>query len=199
MHLVSPPFHAKGKVSTMQETLYDLVEQVQSGQNDADLILYERFRYLLERYFRKLRNNEDAKQDLIVAFLELIPHIPLSDKCCSDEQIAAYIKVSIHHAFIKISKQQAKRSEKEFVFDFNEDEILEDDIVMAKSNDVAIEQLAYLEVLTDKQKQVIFLHYFCGCSIKEIANILGISRQTANKIKNTALKNLKKNYAKWIM
>ena len=143
MHLVSPPFHAKGKVSTMQETLYDLVEQVQSGQNDADLILYERFRYLLERYFRKLRNNEDAKQDLIVAFLELIPHIPLSDKCCSDEQIAAYIKVSIHHAFIKISKQQAERSEKEFVFDFNEDEILEDDIFGLKMVDYLKKALIY--------------------------------------------------------
>ena len=44
-----------------------------------------------------------------------------------------------------------------------------------------------LNFLTDKQKQVIFYRYYCNYSDNEISEIMGISRQAVNKIKNRAL------------
>lgn len=48
--------------------------------------------------------------------------------------------------------------------------------------------------LSSKQKNVLYFIYFKDISEQEIANILGLTRQAVNKIKQTALKKIMRKY-----
>lgn len=91
-------------------------------------------------------------------------------------------KKSIYHKYIEISKQNQKREQYDCEFD---------DAINKPENKIivfSIELKQTLKTLTDKQQKVIKLLFFYGYSESEVANILHISKQAVNRLKNSALK-----------
>lgn len=168
------------------DTLYELLKEAQEGQERSTLALLERFEPLMKKY-AKMLGYEDAMQDLTLAFLNVIINMTLKEKYCSDGQIINYFSKAIYHEYIRLAKA-FYRHESEIAFDENIKTEVEEKIVETDFHD----GMDVLNVLTERQKQVVYLLYFCDFSAKEIAAILGVSRQAINKTKNNALEILRK-------
>ena len=81
--------------------LCDLVERAQRGEEAPMVELIQKFSDLFKKYARKL-NYEDAYQDIVVFFIELIKSFKLEKlQCKKDEIIVSYINVSITNFYKK--------------------------------------------------------------------------------------------------
>ena len=166
--------------------LYQLIICAKRNCNSAKIALVEQFSPIFTKYANKL-SYEDAQQDLIVFFLELLPNIP--EQLDDDAEIISYITKSIYHQYIKLAKIYSLNTETEiYIEDFQEYILLEDYF-----NNVECIVL-FKDLLSKLNKEcfrVIYLHFIQGYSIKEIADYFQVSRQKVNKSKNIALKILK--------
>ena len=133
----------------------------------------QRFLPLIRYYSKKLKS-ETAEQDLLefLYFLCCRKVKPPNDK---------YIAVCIRNEYIKLSKDI-------FIFSQFPKEIGDNSTDLDQKIDIKIS----LTKLTKNEKTVIILHFYYGFSIVEIAESFNISRQRVNKIKNVALKKLRK-------
>ena len=86
----------------MNTELYSIIQAAKNGSDQDKLAVIEQFMPLIKKYAYKLAY-EDAKEDLILFFLELIPKIPNSLE--NDRQITAYIAKSVYLHYIKLSKK----------------------------------------------------------------------------------------------
>ena len=96
--------------------LLDDILKAQSGNEDVTLLLVNQFNPLLKKYARKL-NYEDAYNDLVVEFLNLIKDIDVSNlsiKC--DGSIVSYISKSVYNCYIHKSKSNSEYLRKNFSF-----------------------------------------------------------------------------------
>ena len=142
--------------------------------NNTDFFIENaRFLPLIKYYAKKIKDVE-TENDLI-SFLYLLfcrKEKPPNDK---------YIAVCIRNEYIRLSKNK-------FVFapfvDIKGDNYIDLDLKIDIKN-------AFLG-LTEKEKRVIFLHFYCGYSIENIAEKSLVSRQNINKIKNNALNKMRK-------
>ena len=81
--------------------LIDLFRASQDNNQEAMLALLQRFHPLLKKYGRKLRY-EDAEEDLVVDFIELVKKLNLSlINNSSDGVIINYISKSVYRLFLK--------------------------------------------------------------------------------------------------
>ena len=144
-------------------------------------LILRAFRRLINHYALLLKS-EDDRQELNLFFIELLFSID-TEKFASDNSngLSRYIAVCIRNKFIELSKKKQKP-------DFDNIRFCEDYCMANDDNfELKFEISQLLNFLTDKQKQVIFYRYYCNYSDNEISEIMGISRQAVNKIKNRAL------------
>ncbi len=142
--------------------------------------LYDEFKKLIMFYAVRLYY-DDAKSDLTLFFIELLYNIDLS-RFESDESysIRNYIAVSIKNQYISLSVRNQHYNKLSNCLYDNFDGYLpnfEDRFSLRES----------LKHLSYKQKMIIIYRYIYGYSECEIGEILGITRQAVNRIKNRAL------------
>lgn len=167
--------------------LYGIIQAAKNGSEQDKLAVIEQFMPLIKKYAYKLEY-EDAKEDLILFFLELIPKIP--NNLMNDGQITAYIAKSVYLQYIKLSQKKCMA---------NANEIIEERVCECiPDKNIAVEEKVIFKllgvVLTEHMREVLYLHYFVGYSIQEIAEYFHISRQAVNKTKNAALRRLKEQF-----
>ncbi len=144
-------------------------------------LILRAFRRLINHYALLLKS-EDDRQELNLFFVELLFSID-TDKFNSDNSkgLSRYIAVCIRNKFIELSKKKQKYLSDNIRF-------CEDCYMASDDNfELKLEMSQLLDFLSDKQKQVIFCKYYCNYSDNEISEIMGISRQAVNQIKNRAL------------
>lgn len=172
----------------MNDELYGIIQAAKSGSEQDKLAVIEQFMPLIKKYAYKLAY-EDAKEDLILFFLELIPKIPNSLE--NDRQITAYIAKSVYLHYIKLSKKSCAID----AMEIHAEEILE---AIPEATSIAQEDNVILKLLqtelTQHMREVLYLHYFAGYSGSEIAEYFHISRQAVNKTKKAALRRLKEQF-----
>lgn len=149
---------------------------------DKMLDLIQRFLPLIKKYAFLLKN-EDAQYDLTLAFIEIIYKYPKNADNSQDKYILSYLKKSVRHAYIALSKKIAKNSH---IY-------LEDvsNIEPTTIDNSKLEIIDFIKHLTKKQKDVIWLKYMCDYSNTEIAKLLNITRQAVNQIEKRAVNTLK--------
>ena len=135
--------------------------------------------------FRYRLGDDDAMQELTLFLLELIYAID-TDQFAEDdsEALKRYIAVALRNRYILLSKQRDlyRRMSNELNDGFGESPLSEEQIVLKHA----------LRRLPEKQRLVIVYRYYYGYSIEEIADMLAITRQGANQLKNRGLATLKK-------
>ena len=167
----------------MSKTLHQLIEEAQNGLESSLLNVLKRFEPLLMKYARKL-NYEDATQDLTEAFLLIIPMVNVRENK-NEGQLVNYISKAIYHQYIKLDKQNRLYNYTEILHESTEDSYYVAFSKIAQHKDI---DLFYaIKNLDVQHRRIIYLYFFEGYSIQEIAHILGMSRQAINKKKNTAL------------
>lgn len=168
--------------------LYNKINDYQHFHSKADLeILITQFEPLLKKYAYKLSYTEDSIQDLTVSFIEIMRKIPL-DQIKDEKHILAYITSAIKNKYIKISTINSKYSK--FIY---ESDILENTIKEEADDDInRVEMLDLLNILSNKEKYILYCIFFKNISILSISKKLHTSRQYINQTKLNALMKLKR-------
>ena len=159
------------------------ITRYRKGDENAVLPLLKEFEGLIYHYKAK-SGIEDICEELTAFLLELFQKINLNlfpDP--EGDGINRYIAVSIGHKFVAISKEHKKIQI--FVTVTERD--------MGYTPDLCQEEILRetLSVLTPRQRDVILYKYIYRYSDTEIAEILDISRQALNQIKNRSVKILR--------
>jgi len=145
------------------------------------------FERLINYYARRLENSDDS-QELNLFFIELLFSIDV-EKFATDNSnsLAKYIAVAIRNKYIEISKSNSDY--KSHFLLFGEGYFTANTDLMLK-----LEMVEMLDFLSEKQRQVIIYKFFYGYSDAEISQLMGISRQAVNNLKNRALETLRHIY-----
>jgi len=167
--------------------LYDLLERAKNNDKDASYEIIKDFGGTLKKLSNSL-HYEEAETDLIIELLKLIQSIDIRKfRDSSHKQIAKYIHMHLKKRALNLLRNKEKR-----IGDFVE---IDYDI-LADTNTADIESTVLtsilIESLVKQQQDVIIMKFIHGFSEKDIAKILGISRQAVNRTKNRALENLRK-------
>lgn len=165
--------------------LYNRIYKYQDLHNKNDLEeLIVQFKPLLKKYAVRV-SFEDSMQDLIVTLIETLNKIPLS-KIKEEKYILSYITTSIKNAYIKLSSRNSKDSKV-----FYESDILEN--IVKEYDDISrIDMIDLLDVLSDREKYILYCIFFKSIPIEIISKKFHTSRQYINQTKLNALKKLKK-------
>lgn len=167
--------------------LYHLLEKVQKGDEEAVIDIFMKFRPTIKNLSRKL-DYEEAETDLIIAFLEKIKEISLKDlHIKSDGAIVNYIYFFLKNRSVNLFKKNVLQKIKT---DELELDIIADDTACVVDDKVFVSIL--LNSLPPMQREVIKRKFIQEFTDKEIALLLGVSRQAVNRTKNRGLKNLRK-------
>ncbi len=175
--------------------LIDLFRASQDNNQEAMLALLQRFHPLLKKYGRKLRY-EDAEEDLVVDFIELVKKLNLSlINDSSDGAIINYISKSVYRLFLKRLYTIMKK-EPQYVYIEDMSPSQQNDFSMhtAVWNEETISQDFPQGLLSPKELYVLFAIYERGESAASIARKLKVTRQNINQIKKNAERKLKKKF-----
>lgn len=151
----------------------------------AVLELLRRFDGLLKKYARIL-NYEDAYNDLILFFIELIQCEGIGNVCKKDDGIIVnYIVKSVRNHSLRMCNSFKVQT---ISFSMLSDE--QRYAIESKASCIQDEPISYYwstDALTEKEENVLRMHYEFGCSISNIAEKTKTSRQSVNQTKIRAL------------
>ena len=171
--------------------LYVLIQTAQAGEQDAAWELIQKFQPLLKKYSYKL-HTEDAYEELVYFFLEVIHTLPLKKfQNPLDAVFVTYFSKSIHSYYIKLIQKNI--SDKQLLpfssLEENQQYTLEKGLSTDDdSSNLLLQDLQ--KALTKKEFAVIYGIYYMGYSSAELAKKLSTSRQNINQIKQYALRKL---------
>ena len=147
------------------------------------------FKQLLKKYANKLQYT-DAYYDLAESLIEIISKLD-TIKDTSAGAVVKYINKSIYHKYISLSKLNQRYSDTHFLFGEAED---------VRTSSYCYDRYDFINIdflkscLTDKEYEIIILHFYYDYSIAEIADAKHVSRQSINQTKLIALKKLRNGY-----
>lgn len=168
--------------------LYNLLVSSKKGNELSKYNIIKDFERTIKKLSRQLKY-EEAETDLIIELIKLINRINLENfKDASQQQIASYIHIHLKNRTCNLARKNKEK------YLLESDNIEMQYSVKLQSFEDNIVLLMLIDLLSEKQKQVITLEFIYGYSEMDISNILHISRQAVNKTKNRALVELKKLY-----
>ncbi len=174
--------------------LKDIIILAQNLNKEAMYDIITKFNPLIEKYARKIQNYEDFKSELILHLIETVYNIDLKKfRIPNDYAIINYISNTLYHKYIILSKKQVSIRKTENLFNKEDiEECVGIDNSTTREIDHIFLKTIMKKALTKREYDCTTLIVIDGLSSREVANILGISRQSANENKNRGLKKLKK-------
>lgn len=175
--------------------LYDSIWQAQTGSDKEMMELVLKFTGLFKKYGRKL-GYEDAENDLVADFIELIRHFKLNKlHNTSDGAIVNFIYQSTYRAYLKRMKNEIEKKLSVVSFeDLTPVQLQQAYSGMATVSEEAITSYFPEVGLTDKEIMILDAIYGKGYTVSDVAAFLGVSRQNVNQIKMRAITKLKRLY-----
>ena len=151
-------------------------------------LIYDEFKNIIYYYARK-QNNEDIVGELTLFLIELLYRINLGNfKSDISVDLRKYISVSLKNKYTSILRKQMKDS-------LILRDVYEEDLIYNNPAPMYLDICDAFENLTERQKSVVVCKYIYCLSEKQISQMLNISRQAVNRLKNKALDVLKEYYS----
>lgn len=172
-----------------------LIDMICSAKFDRE-VMYQlicKFSPILKKYSFKL-HMEDAYESMLLAFIESIHRIdPKNFRCCNDGAVVKYLERVVKNNYVGLLKRKLKESDLIVSLDDmpGADRFVKSPQVQDRLQDY-IPSDVYHKILTKREQRVLFLIFSDGLSAAEIARVCGISRQSVNQTKHSALRKLKK-------
>ncbi len=172
--------------------IFRAIKNSQAGDDEGTLSLVHKFGPLLKKYAYKLAY-EDAYNDLLLDFLELLQNIKISDiQVQTEGGIVSYISTAVRSYYIKRLSAVIKRRNSILFSDLtDEGQYYIDSIPTIDAQFSDVEFASDLSALTQSEAEVITLIFNYGYKASEIAKSRNVSRQTINQTQNRAIKKLK--------
>lgn len=172
-------------MKNLQRTITDAHSQDKDAMEELLIAFYP----LIKKYARKL-SYEDAEQDLVLFFIELVNFLPVEKFQQGEEgQIVSYIQKAVIHQYYKLDK---KNRNYDLYWEDSGMEPAED----IASNEANGELSLLFQCLSEKQRRVLELRIYHQFSDSQIGEMLGISRQAVYKDRKNAIKKLKEELRK---
>ena len=173
-----------------------LLQNAKSGDKNAMEQLIRKFSGLLHMYAKKL-NYEDALNDMILQFIEVIYRISVDKLSIQSEgAIIKYICHAMKNEYVRILTKHVIPAKEEKPISALEDEqavVLEASMRAPENGSLEFALLVSGSFLTDYQRTVLWGIFYYGYSVSEIARKTKTSRQAVNQAKKRALERLKIN------
>ena len=155
----------------------------------AVLELLRRYDRLLKKYSHIL-NYEDAYNDLVLFFIELIQGNGIKNVCYKDEKIIVnYIVTSIRNHSLKLIKRRKLRITP--MSSLSDEQCYAIESKMSYIHDEPLSHYWSSGLLTEAEEKVLRLYFEFGYSISDIAEMTKTSRQSVNQTKIRALNKLR--------
>lgn len=160
------------------------ISDLQAGNYLVAGEMIEKFDPIIRKYGRKL-GGEDGYQDMALFFITTLNTFPV-DKLSntSDGAIVNYLKATIYHGYIDLSKKACEIKDREYSTDVFPE-------ASEELNYDYFEDIISIRSLSEKERNVLRLMFKQDCSAAEVARMIGTTRQNVNQIKHKALKKLK--------
>ena len=145
-------------------------------------MLYEQYlNLMLHTAYQILGNQEDAEDAVSEAFIRIAKNFSkFNGEVCP--KTANQFVIIVRNIAIDIYRKNKKKDEISFV----------DDIEVKNSNDNVSEELEFaLSLLSRPEKDILYLYYIYGCTVKEISKLFAISQAAAYKRIQRAKSHLK--------
>ena len=182
----------------MKKEVYTNVLFAKEGNSEVLMELIKQFKPLLKKYAWDL-GYEDSYEDLQLEFIKLIKEFPAENLSLkNDAGVVSYIKKSIYHSFIALSKKEHNH-QYDIPFSDLEDEDNPNKIdgILAEEDSYYFENLEFLhKILTGTEYDIIIECFYFKRSIKEIAEKRKLSSAAISKSKRKALEKLRQAYVK---
>ena len=173
--------------------------ELKKGNSDALNVLFHTYYNDLYFYGIKLVNDNNLIIDTIQDVFSILWE---NKKKLSDVQnVRAYIFTIFRNKLLKVSQKNinffslddiSKIPEKEFIIS-QEDLIIEKETKSQISKSIS----AILEDLTDKQKEILYLKFYCNLSNTEICQTLQINKQSVSNLLNRSINTFRKKLEKY--
>lgn len=169
--------------------IYDCIVDYQNGDKNKVLYIIEKMQPVLQKYAKKLKY-EDAYNDLQLFLIIRISTFDCENiKNKSDGAMVNYIEKSIYHEYIKLSKNNEKLCNE--MIGVDDDTIVE--VAGGSEDDYSIILFEDLKsILTETEYKVIWEIYYNDLTPKEVSDKLEQTIWNVYKLKNNALKKMKK-------
>ena len=182
----------------MKKEVYTNVLFAKEGNSEVLMELIKQFKPLLKKYAWDL-GYEDSYEDLQLEFIKLIKEFPAENLSLkNDAGVVSYIKKSIYHSFIALSKKEHNH-QYDIPFSDLEDEDNPNKIdgILAEEDSYYFANLEFLhKILTGTEYDIIIECFYFKRSIKEIAEKRKLSSAAISKSKRKALEKLRQAYVK---
>lgn len=161
-----------------------LVALYSKGENKAFDELLSRYQDKLFNYIYFVVRNQELTEDIFQeTFVKAIVNIQ-QGRYTADGKFCAWITRIAHNLVIDSFRQERNEntvSNEESEIDlFNNAELCDDNIEMQMVNDQTLNDVRRLvDALPDNQREVVYMRYYQDLSFKEIADITGVSINTA--------------------
>ena len=166
----------------------NLIAGFQKGDWEVFPVIYDEFKKLITLYSYRI-NDEDANAELMLFFIELLYSIDMDRfNYIDSNSLSKYIAVCIRNKYIELSKKFGQ-------YRSNLLHLCENCVCADTLNCyIRLETVELLKELSLRQRAVIVYKYIYKYTDTEISEMLGVSRQAINRLKNRALKQLRKLY-----
>lgn len=177
-------------------SIYELLKKAQEGDQDCCCLTIGKFEGLIKKYAKKL-SYEDAENDLICYFVELIYTLPLQKfKEGEEGRIVSYISSSIVNHYYFLLKRKIKKKNELYISEMSEEQqyMIESKLSRCDSyENLFLEDIQ--RELSEKEWSLLKGIYLQGLSPAEIAKIEGVTRQAVNQAKLRILIKLRRMYS----
>ncbi|MEL6657734.1 MAG: sigma-70 family RNA polymerase sigma factor [Bacteroidota bacterium] len=177
-----------------------LWEQLRAGQQQALATIYEQEVDALFRYGCQFTADQGLVQDCIQdLFIELWKNRATIGTTTAIRQ---YLLVALRRKIVRQLQQRSnrqERAEKVQAESTDREQAIDEQIVQAEEVTTQQEQIARaLQLLSDRQREVLYLKYFEEIDYKQIAEMLGINYQSVRNTASAGIKALRKLLA-WLL
>ena len=175
----------------------ELVALYAKGNNRAFEVLFSKHEQSLYNYILYLVRNKDLADDIFQeTFIKAITTIKLG-KYTETGKFRSWISRISHNLVIDYFRSEQKQntiSNEEYDFDLFNNSRFSDDTVEALlvKEQVMTDVKRLVDSLPDTQREVLNMRYYCDMSFKEIADITGVSINTALGRMRYAILNMRK-------
>ena len=172
--------------------LVDKIKLAKSGNEAAMVSIIDQYSPLIGKYTRMLNNDEDCRSELILKLIALVKNeIDLDNlRCDNDGAVFNYIRFSLQHQYIMLSKTQCRIRDNETAYDQESFvDVVEDKLQYSYvdiGDGITMDMLK--SVLTEREFKYIKLIVLDGWTAEAVAKKFGATKQAVNQCKKRGLK-----------
>lgn len=175
------------------QMLTELISNSQTHNKFCMEALIVKFNPLLIRYARKL-NYEDAYQDLVIFFIDLILRMDIRKlHIDNDAAIISYFQTCVQNQYVFLLRKLIVQKRELYFTDMVEEQIYKTEKMLATYDEAnMLMEWNLRKILNAREYNVISLIYCGGFSAAELAQKYGTTRQAINQQKMRAINKIRR-------